>query len=103
MSIEHEFDKVKSNGLPDNDYNRSLFQFDMDVLDALSESGNGFAFLVETFSGKRTYYGCFRDQAEVESHIEAVRKAYPRHKIEMGFRPNAAWKFYADYRKQFPW
>lgn len=101
--VEHELAEVKSNGLPANEYNRSLLQFDLDLQAAMAGNGAGIVFLVETFSGKRNYYGAVVDTDVFQPRLDPVRASYPQHALTLSVRTGAAWRFYDDYRKQFPW
>jgi hypothetical protein len=101
--VTHELAEVKSNGLPASEYNRSLLQFDMALLGAICGNEAGIVFLVETFSGERNYYGAIADPAALPARVEQLRTCYPQHALTSSVRAGAAWKFYDDYRKQFPW
>jgi hypothetical protein len=99
----HELAKVKSNGLPEDSYNRSLMQFDLSLQAAISASGEGIVFLVETFSGTRNYYACVSDTASFSRRVKPFVDLYPEHVVTLATHPDRAWKFYNDYRKDFPW
>ena len=101
--VTHELAKVKSNGLPENDYNDSLAQFDFDLQAAVSGANEAIVILVETFSGKRIYYACVADMSSLQDCIEPIRASYPQHTITVTVREYHAWKFYNSYRQDFPW
>ncbi len=102
-TVTHQLAKVKSNGLPENKYNRSLAQFDLDLQAAVSRANEAIVFLVETFSGERIYYACVADMSSLQERIEPLRASYPQHTITVAVREYHAWKFYNGYRQQFPW
>ena len=68
--VTHQLGKVKPNGLPDNDYNRSLFHFDLNLQSAIMGDREGIVFLVETYAGKRNYYACLSDLESVKARFE---------------------------------
>ena len=46
--VTHDLAEVKSNGLPADTYNHSLFQFDMDLQAAIEGTDEGLVVLVES-------------------------------------------------------
>src|SRR5205807_1328903 len=56
LLVTHQLAQVRSNGLPESDYNQSLAGLDQDMFRFLEGKGDGIVALVETFAGKRTYY-----------------------------------------------
>ena len=101
--VAHELAQVKSNGLPSDEYNQSLFQFDLDLQDAVAGADEGIVFLIETIAGSRNYYGCIADPVEVQSRVNRIRTSYPNHVLNVSVGPDKAWEFYNEYRTQFPW
>ncbi|RZM19794.1 MAG: hypothetical protein EOO88_37040 [Pedobacter sp.] len=60
-SIEHVFEQVQNNGLPDPSHNETLEEFDQYMCGLFEASGAGVIFLIETFAGRRIYYYCVAD------------------------------------------
>jgi hypothetical protein len=51
--VSHEFTKREPNGLPEPDYNESLFEMDTELVRAFDVDQTGVPVLVETYGGKR--------------------------------------------------
>jgi len=101
--IEQELAEVGGNGLPVSKYNLSLLSFDRDVHEFVGRDGDGIVVLVETFSGKRTYYAYVADDARLSARIKELRDKYPQHILNLRHGNDPEWSFYKDYRQQFPW
>src|SRR5258705_10453022 len=69
--VTHEFTKRKSNGLPEPDYNESLFEMDLELVRAVDVYRMGVPALVETFGGKRHYSFYFAANPDVRAIISA--------------------------------
>ena len=54
--VQHKFTKRKPNGLPDDDYNHGLREFDHVLVSAFGVDRMGVPALVETFGGEQNYY-----------------------------------------------
>jgi hypothetical protein len=94
---------VKSNGLPESEYNQSLAEFDHAVHEFIESEGSGLVVLVETFAGKRTYYTYVGAAATFKSRFEKLKETYPRNVIHVEYREDPLWETYELYRKLFPW
>ena len=77
--------------------------FDLAVLESAEVSGNGLIFIVETFAGKRTYYGCTSDEVSFRHAFSEVLSRFVGHDCSVEFCQDRAWTFYRDYREQFEW
>lgn len=99
--ITHEFSKVNSNGLPDAEYNRGLFQFDSDIRSAFEKREVGHAVLIETFAGKRNYYIYVGTETNVGEIASAVSKKYPHENLTWLTRPDPEWGFIKQYSRNF--
>jgi hypothetical protein len=51
LRVTQKLKEVKSNGLPESDYNMSLIDFDGQMCKLFDEKGEGLIFLIETFAG----------------------------------------------------
>ena len=95
ICITHDFDKVKANGLPESDYNRTLIDFDEQIVNLLT--GFGIIFLVETYGGVRNYWFYAR---ETEPAIEAFENLKDNHndkKMLFEISKDPEWNFIKDY------
>jgi len=101
--VTHELAQVKSNGLPADTYNHSLMQFDLDLQAAIEGSDEGLVVLVETFSGNRNYYAYVANEDRMQARIDEIRGKYSEHTLVVTDRADPEWKFYGNYRKEFPW
>src|SRR5690349_15918909 len=63
--VKHKFTKRKPNGLPDDDYNHGLREFDHALVSAFDVDRMGVPALVETFGGERNYYFYVAPAADV--------------------------------------
>jgi hypothetical protein len=99
--ITHEFSKVRQNGLPDPDYNDSLFQFDSDIRSAFEKRNCGRAVLIETFSGKRHYYIYVANKIDINETLSDIRRGNPDEQLTWIVRPDPEWHFIRHYSQQF--
>jgi hypothetical protein len=99
--ITHEFSQVRQNGLPDPDYNDSLFQFDSDIRSAFEERNCGCAILIETFGGKRRYYIYVLSTIDIAETLSSIRRGNPNEQLTWIVRPDPEWDFIHKYSQQF--
>jgi hypothetical protein len=99
VAIEHILDNVNSDGIPEGDYNSSLFDFDHYMCTLFKKSTNGIIFLIETFSGKRNYYYYTLPDFDIDSSIE---KAKLQFKVNLDYwtKADIGWGFLDDYPSQ---
>ena len=95
--VTQNLKEVKSNGLPESDYNESLFDFDGQMCDLLDNKGEGLIFLIETFAGKRNYYYFIPDSVDYKDKIEKVKKDNPDLDLETGSYSDKDWGFLEKY------
>jgi hypothetical protein len=88
---------VKSNGLPESDYNESLSEFDGQMCKLFDKRDEGIIFLVETFAGKRHYYYFISVSADYEKRIEKIKRENPDVDIETDSYADKDWGFLKDY------
>jgi hypothetical protein len=107
LTIEQRLEKVQRSGLPEPDYNDTLFPFDEHVLSMLGDFG--FPVLVETFGGKRAYYIYVTADVDLQKAEDALKTKFPEHKTTWEIRDAKGWKFirkyseeYAFYKKNWP-
>lgn len=97
--VTQNLKEVKSNGLPESDYNESLFDFDGQMCDLLDNKDEGVIFLIETFAGKRNYYYFIPDSADYKDRIEKIRKGNSdlNLDLETGMYSDKDWGFLQKY------
>ena len=90
VAITHYLRKVKDNGLPEPEYNRSLAEFDHCLINLFHERDIGIAFLIETLAAKRTYY--FYAQPDYEdSQLKEFQRHFDGEKIEWAIDLDPTW------------
>jgi hypothetical protein len=99
--VTHEFTKRKPNGLPEPDYNESLFEMDIELVRAFDVDRMGVPVLVETFGGKRHYYFYVTADTDVPTIISAVSRRYPSERLSWEVRPDPQWGFLEKYAKEY--
>lgn len=99
--VTHEFTKRKPNGLPEPEYNESLFQMDIDLVRAFDADHIGVPALVETFGGERNYYFYVAADTDVETIISAVARCYPSERLSWTVRSDPQWGFLEKYAKEY--
>jgi hypothetical protein len=97
LCVTQKFDKVKSNGLPESDYNKTLEDFDGEICDLFEFSTEGIIFLIETFGGERYYWFYIKADCEFESKFGELQKKYPEHKLDFTLKNDSEWGFIKDY------
>lgn len=99
--VTHQFDKTKSNGLPEDDYNAGLADFDDEVVNYFRKRKQGITVLVETFGGKRNYYMYAAADANMDKAKAHFRQTYPEHNLSWTTKNDPDWKFIKSYAKEF--
>jgi hypothetical protein len=97
LSITHHLSKIKSNGLPENEYNWSLADFDAALCDLFEQEVEGIIFLIETFSGERHYYYYISETTDFECRIVRVKEHFGIEKIEVAYNEDVTWDFINKY------
>jgi hypothetical protein len=97
INIEHTFDSVKDNGLPTSEYNKSLFDFDNEVVNLLQSESNGVVFLVETYGGSRNYWFFGEDSDFFLKIFDNLKAKYSDKKLELHIQNDVDWDFIKDY------
>jgi len=103
LMLIHELAEVRSNGLPESEYNQSLAGYDRDVFRFVESEGDGMVALVEVFGGKRTYYAYVRADANFKARFAELKAKYPQHVVSAGFRDEPDWRTFELYRRLYPW
>jgi hypothetical protein len=97
LHVTQNLKEVKSNGLPESDYNESLFEFDGQMCNLFQTKDEGLIFLIETFAGKRHYYYFISDSADYGERIEKIKRDNPDLDIETNSYADKDWGFLKDY------
>jgi hypothetical protein len=99
--VRHQLSKVSPNGLPEADYNESLFEFDESIRDMFRLSEHGIVVLIETFAGKRNYYAYADSKKNVAEIIESLKCAFPQEQLSWTFHSDPDWEVIAKYSNEF--
>jgi hypothetical protein len=96
LVVTHQFSSVTADGMPEESYNSSLFNFDCDLIRQLEIDGR--VVLVETYAAKRIYYAYVADESASRNRAAEVLSKYG-HSSACTFRGGAdpAWRFYTQY------
>ena len=97
ISLTHILKDVKKNGLPNNEYNRSLFEFDIFVSEVLEKENTGITVLIETFAGKRNYYMYSVGSVEITKLEEKIIDKFPEQEIVIDSKIDDKWAFIRAY------
>ncbi|EAR09234.1 DUF695 domain-containing protein [Reinekea blandensis] len=101
ISITHHLEKVLSNGLPENEYNESLIDFDSQVTSVLENTELGVTVLVETFGGRRTYYMYSVSSLSVEHFKNELSNKFPEYSIDVHSYSDEDWSFIKQYSEEW--
>ena len=97
LNITHTLDKVKSNGLPQSDYNKTLEDFDGKICNLFDFENEGFIFLIETYGGKRNYWFYLKPDFDYTAILTGLKRKYKNHKLEESVSNDKNWGFIKDY------
>ncbi|TPG35497.1 DUF695 domain-containing protein [Flavobacterium pectinovorum] len=100
ISITLEFESIKDNGLPTSDYNKSLMDFDLEVINIFEGENCGIIFLIETYGGERNYWFYGEDSKTISNLFNELKSKYSDKKIKLDYQNNADWSFINDYPVQ---
>jgi hypothetical protein len=103
VRVTHKLAKVDQTGLPEPEYNESLFELDQAIVEALQAAGSGIVVLIETFNGERTYDAYITPKAKPAAAIRALKKRFPKQKITLVEKDDPEWRLYNHYHELFPW
>jgi len=103
VRLTHKLASVREDGLPEASYNQSLAGLDQDAIDLFEQRDEGITVLIETFAGKRTYYGFALASASARSRLLELKQRYPEHDLSIEASADPTWKFLSRYREDFPW
>ncbi len=95
--ITHKLEKVKQNGLPESDYNKSLFDFDEYVVTLFDQDNKGIIVLIETYGGERHYYFYLKPNTDYESYVNFIKTKFPLNAIETWCKSDKEWNFLKSY------
>jgi len=103
VRVSHKLARVQPSGLPEVAYNETLLEFDLAIIAALECEGQGLVALIETFAGRRNYYGYLAPEAPVTNEIRSLKKRFSEHEITLKRKQDPEWGLYNKYRELFPW
>jgi hypothetical protein len=87
--------------MPESTYNKSLADFDHEVIVAFEKSLSGLTVLVETFGGRRAYYMYVSAAAPIDAMKDRFLKEYPEHELEWELEDNSDWRFIRRYSDDY--
>ena len=99
--ITHTFSKRLPNGLHESDYNDSLLEMDLMLIDAMKDQKIGSPVLIETFGWKRMFYYYVVDQCFAEKRFEDLRPLFPAEELCFDSRADPDWGFIQRYAKDY--
>jgi len=99
--VTHHLEKTKSNGLPEDEYNAGLADFDDEVVSYFRNRKQGTTVLVETFSGNRKYYIYVAPDADIDKAKAHFKQNYSTHNLSWLIKNDPDWKFIKSYAKEF--
>lgn len=94
--LTHNLAKVTSDGLPEKEYNKSLEEFDLRIIEDCE-----CIVLVETFSGKRNYYGYVPEDFDLERVMGIIKDDFPNEDFEWNSKLDENWKFIKRYADDY--
>lgn len=97
ISMTHKLKDVMNNGLPNREYNRSLFEFDIFVSEVLEKERTGVTVLVETFGGNRNYYMYSAESVEITTLEKKITDKFPEQEILIESKIDKSWSFIRAY------
>lgn len=97
ICITHSFDSVKSNGLPTDDYNLSLLDFDSEVVDLFDAKEEGIILFVETYGGIRNYWFYTSSKVDYAAIFKILQEQNMDKKLDINVRNDKNWNFIKDY------
>jgi hypothetical protein len=101
--VTHRLAEVRSDGLPESNYNDGLPTFELAVIEALEADGAGLVVLVETFVGERSYYAYVVAASHAESAFRSLSERFSEHDLAISGRSDREWGLLDEYRRRFPW
>ncbi|WP_331979671.1 DUF695 domain-containing protein [Ohtaekwangia sp.] len=97
LRVTQKLRVVKSNGLPESDYNMSLIDFDGQMCNLFKETNDGLIFLIETFGGERSYYYFISDSVDHDGLIQEIRNKNKDIELETHLYSDNGWGFIKYY------
>ncbi len=97
FSIEHSLEKVKLNGLPESEYNKSLEDFDHKMCSLFENSTHGIIILIETFAGKRIYYFYVTETIDISTITDKIKKQFLDYELDMTIKNDENWGLLTEY------
>lgn len=101
LVITHALSRVKSNGLPESDYNLSLEALDCALLEPFDDESSGLVAVVETFAGKRTYYLYIDASFDAEGFEASIRARYADAQLAWERNEDRGWRVFRGYARDF--
>jgi hypothetical protein len=101
LAITLHLAEVRSDGLPVPEYNITLADLDHAMIERCEQHVDGAVVLVETFSGKRTWYAYGREKSNGEEVLSDIDARFPGHRFTFRVKVDAEWGLWETYRGLF--
>ena len=101
LIITHDFARIRHDGLPEQNYNDSLMFLDEHITSWFKSEQSGIVFLVETFSGRRTYYIYVGNTEYGESVAKSIVDTFPSESLAWKIESDKKWRLAHGYAKDF--
>ena len=101
--ITHTLEKVKTNGLPESNYNETLIDLDSEIVSLFEKNNRGVTALIETFGGNRNYYIYVLDSVDIEAVFNSLKTEHPQQKLSLFKKADPNWSLLMNYKKDYPW
>ncbi len=101
--VTHHLAEVRGDGLPEARYNDSLEALDCSIVASFEAAGEGTPALVETFAGRRTYFGYVASLPVAHEMFARLESDWPSHTLTFRTQQDPEWTLLQRYREQYPW
>lgn len=100
IGLTHTFESVADKGLPTSDYNKTLFDFDSEIIELFQKENIGIIILIETFGGARTYWFYGKDSNSFLNIFDKLKTKHSDKELELDIQNDVNWNFIKDYPEE---
>ncbi|MFE0501280.1 DUF695 domain-containing protein [Lysobacter soli] len=101
LTVTHHLGAVKSNGLPESEYNLSQIDLDSALLEPFEDELHGLVAVVETFAGKRTYYFYVSASFDLDEFERAITSCHADVLMTWERDDDPTWRLFRGYARDF--
>lgn len=101
LVITLAFAEVRSNGLPEGDYNTSLARLDSCLTAPFDTETDGLIAVIETFAGNRTYYIYLTPSFDAGGFMTEAMRRFPNDDLSYETEGDPEWNVIRGYADQF--